>query len=63
MLKGTLIARFYYIYGIDYDRGGEWSGQAFMCTGDKGSAIKGPPGCRAPGFPPPASPTPVDLAP
>jgi uncharacterized membrane protein len=34
LLKGTLVARFYYIYAIDYDRGGEWSGQAFMCTRD-----------------------------
>src|SRR5262245_33449099 len=32
LLRGTLVARFYYIYAVDYDRGGEWSGQAFMCT-------------------------------
>ena len=25
LLKGTLIARYYYIYALDYDRGGEWS--------------------------------------
>src|SRR5882757_5412708 len=31
LLRGTLVARFYYIYALDYDRGGEWSGQAFMC--------------------------------
>src|SRR5689334_2161968 len=24
MLRGVLVARFYYIYAIDYDRGGEW---------------------------------------
>ena len=30
LLRGTLVARFYYIYALDYDRGGEWSGQAFM---------------------------------
>src|SRR6195952_3045738 len=28
LLRGTLVARFYYIYALDYDRGGEWSGQA-----------------------------------
>ena len=35
LLKGQLIARYYYIYAIDYDRGGEWSGQAFMCSREK----------------------------
>ena len=30
LLKGTLIARYYYIYAIDYDRGGEWAGHAYM---------------------------------
>src|ERR1700760_984169 len=24
LLKGALVARFYYIYALDYDRGGEW---------------------------------------
>ena len=42
LLKGTLVARFYYIYAIDYDRGGEWSGQAFMCTRDKEFTIRAP---------------------
>jgi len=32
LLRGTLVARYYYIYALDYDRGGEWSGQAFMCS-------------------------------
>ena len=35
LLRGNLAARFYYVYAVDYDRGGEWSGQAFMCTRDK----------------------------
>src|SRR6476469_7430615 len=30
--RGSLLARYYYIYALDYDRGGEWSGQAFMCS-------------------------------
>src|SRR6202023_488029 len=30
LMRGALAARFYYVYAIDYDRGGEWSGQAFM---------------------------------
>ena len=37
----ALVARYYYIYAIDYDRGGEWSGQAFMCTRDKEFTIRG----------------------
>ena len=50
LLKGTLIARFYYIYAIDYDRGGEWSGQAFMCTRDKEFTIRGIDDCLARGY-------------
>ena len=50
LLKGTLIARYYYIYAIDYDRGGEWSGQAYMCTRDKEFTIKGTQDCLARGF-------------
>jgi len=50
VLKGALIARFYYIYAIDYDRGGEWAGQAFMCTRDKEFTIKGNQDCLARGF-------------
>src|SRR3954452_6175615 len=50
LLKGTLVARYYYIYGLDYDRGGEWSGQAFMCSRDKEFTIKGTDNCLARGF-------------
>jgi uncharacterized membrane protein len=50
VLKGTLVARYYYIYAIDYDRGGEWSGQAFMCTRDKEFTIQGTQDCLARGF-------------
>jgi uncharacterized membrane protein len=50
LLRGTLVARFYYIYALDYDRGGEWSGQAFMCSRDKEFTIKGTEDCLARGF-------------
>jgi uncharacterized membrane protein len=50
LLKGALVARYYYIYGLDYDRGGEWSGQAFMCSRDKEFTIKGTENCLARGF-------------
>lgn len=50
LLRGTLIARYYYIYALDYDRGGEWSGQAFMCSRDKEFTIRGTENCLARGF-------------
>jgi uncharacterized membrane protein len=50
LLKGNLIARFYYIYAVDYDHGGEWMGQAFMCTRDKEFTIRGISDCLARGY-------------
>jgi len=50
LLRGTLVARFYYIYALDYERGGEWSGQAFMCTRDKEFTIRGIDDCLARGY-------------
>src|SRR5689334_23871427 len=50
LLMGALVARFYYIYALDYDRGGEWSGQAYMCSRDKEFTIKGTDNCLARGF-------------
>jgi uncharacterized membrane protein len=50
LLRGSLAARFYYIYAVDYDRGGEWSGQAFMCTRDKEFTIRGTGDCLARGY-------------
>ena len=50
LLRGNLVARFYYIYAVDYDRGGEWSGKAFMCTRDKEFTIRGTDDCLARGF-------------
>jgi uncharacterized membrane protein len=50
VLKGNLVARYYYVYAIDYDRGGEWMGQAFMCTRDKEFTIHGIGDCLARGY-------------
>jgi uncharacterized membrane protein len=50
LLKGTLMARYYYIYAVDYDRGGEWSGQAQMCTRDREFTIRGTNDCLARGY-------------
>lgn len=50
LLKGTLVARFYYVHALDYDRGGEWGGKASMCTGDKAFTIRGESKCRERGY-------------
>ena len=50
LLRGGLVARYYYIYAVDYDRGGEWSGHAFMCSRDKEFTIRGTDDCLARGY-------------
>lgn len=50
LLRGTLVARYYYIYAIDYDHGGEWSGHAFMCTREREFTIRGTEDCLARGY-------------
>ncbi len=50
LLRGTLVARYYYVYAVDYDRGGEWSGQAYMCTRDKEFTVRGIEDCLARGY-------------
>jgi uncharacterized membrane protein len=49
LLKGALVARYYYIHAVDYDRGGEWGGASFMCTADKAFTIRGVDNCQAQG--------------
>ncbi len=46
LLKGTLSSRFYYVYAVDYDRGGEWAGSNSMCTADKLFTIRGTEDCQ-----------------
>lgn len=50
LLRGALVARYYYIYAVDYDRGGEWSGHAFMCSREKEFTIRGIENCLARGY-------------
>ena len=50
LLRGALVARYYYIYAVDYDRGGEWSGRAFMCSREKEFTIRGTENCLARGY-------------
>jgi uncharacterized membrane protein len=50
LVRGPLVARYYYLYAVDYDQGGEWAGKAFMCTRDKEFTIRGVEDCLARGF-------------
>jgi uncharacterized membrane protein len=50
LLRGALVARFYYVYAVDYDRGGEWSGKAYMCMREKEFTIKKTDDCLARGL-------------
>jgi uncharacterized membrane protein len=50
LMRGPLVARFYYVYAVDYDQGGEWSGKAYMCTRDREFTIRGLQDCLARGF-------------
>jgi uncharacterized membrane protein len=50
LMPGALVSRFYYIYAVDYDRGGIWAGKANMCMRDKMFTIKGIEDCVARGY-------------
>jgi uncharacterized membrane protein len=50
LLKGAVPSRFIYVHALDYDRGGEWAGENFMCTDDKSFAIRGVQDCQQRGF-------------
>ncbi len=50
LVSGTLVSRFYYVYAVDYDHGGEWSGKYVMCTKDKMFTIDGTEDCVARGY-------------
>jgi uncharacterized membrane protein len=50
LLKGVLIARYYYLHAVDYDRGGEWAGSISMCTDDKAFTIRETKNCVERGY-------------
>ena len=51
LLVGPLVSRFYYMYAVDYDQGGEWGGNtAFLCTREKEFTIEGVDDCVARGY-------------
>lgn len=50
LLPGPLRARFYYIYAIDITNGGEWGGEAKLCTRHKEFTINGIENCILRGY-------------
>lgn len=51
LLAGPLANKFYYMYAVDYDQGGEWGGdKAFLCTQEKEFTIEGAANCVARGY-------------
>jgi uncharacterized membrane protein len=50
IIRGKLMSRYFYIHGVDYDRGGDWSGANVLCTRDVEFSIRGPLDCYARGY-------------
>jgi uncharacterized membrane protein len=50
LYPGPLIARYYYVFAVDYDKGGSWSGEAILCTRDKLFTIRGIKDCEERGY-------------
>jgi uncharacterized membrane protein len=46
LLRGPPPSRYIYVYAVDYDRGGEWSGSSAMCTTDKSFLIRDTSDCE-----------------
>ncbi|MDX2259634.1 MAG: DUF1036 domain-containing protein [Hyphomicrobiaceae bacterium] len=50
LLKGQMPSRFLYVHAIDYDVGGAWVGNNYMCTGEKAFEIRDVEDCESRGF-------------
>lgn len=50
LLTGPLRSRFYYVYAIDISNGGEWGGEALLCTKQKEFTIDGIKNCIPRGY-------------
>jgi uncharacterized membrane protein len=50
LLKGALIARYYYVYAVDKEKGGSWGGKSQICIKDKIFTIRGIDNCTDRGF-------------
>jgi uncharacterized membrane protein len=50
IMKGPLIARYYYIYAVDDKKVAAWPGKALMCTKEKAFTIRGIDKCEDRGY-------------
>jgi uncharacterized membrane protein len=50
LLKGALISRYYYVYAVDYQKGGSWGGKSMLCIRDKIFTIRGFDKCTDRGY-------------
>jgi uncharacterized membrane protein len=50
LVKTPLIARYYYIYAVDYDKGGTWGGKSQLCIREKIFTIRGYESCTDRGY-------------
>jgi uncharacterized membrane protein len=50
LLKGDLISRYYYVYAVDYEKGGSWGGKSIMCIREKVFTIRGIEDCEQRGY-------------
>jgi uncharacterized membrane protein len=50
LLKGALIARYYYVYAVDNEKGGSWGGKSQICIRDKIFTIRGIDNCTERGY-------------
>ena len=50
LLKGTAPSRYIYVYAVDYERGGAWTGSQDMCIDDKSFAIRDNKDCEGRGY-------------
>ncbi len=50
LISGPLTSRYFYIYAVDYDLGGDWHGSSFMCTSPTEFTIRGIGDCVARGY-------------
>lgn len=50
LLKGAAPSRYIYVYAVDYERGGEWTGEHSMCIANKSFAIRDVKNCEGRGY-------------
>jgi uncharacterized membrane protein len=50
IVNGALIARYYYIYAVDYEKGGSWGGKSNLCISGKIFTIRGFENCVSRGY-------------